>query len=330
MKHLITRLLTIAIVALFSACTEDEVEIVTLSKFGTQFYFGEKVVVWAGTDTKDVADVKYKWECDGGYFSGPQYLYENLWNAPNIPGEYTVKVTATVGKKVSTRETKMKVSYFFFENFDNDFNLAGWSVSSATVTYDPAKYKAKVDGTHATSYGYFRRLSATDSLKIPFSVFCNAGFEKFKSSSFYLQYRLFFSQPEELATPYIREIRWQFYPKATGTTKNLSIQFETYQPNTAKSVMVDLLTSSVNPLGAMTENSYEDFSMSIDADTIFHAYRKNQLVCTSDGIRTWLRAHPAEIPVCNNVAWYLPGATTMWFDNFYMVNDGRVLTTKPE
>lgn len=330
MRHLINSFFTVSFILLFLACSDENVEIKTLSKFGEMFYFGEKVVVWAGTDTKDLANVKYTWKCDGGYFTGPQYLFENLWVAPKVPGEYTVTVTATVGNKMSTRETKMKVGYFFFENFDNDLNLAGWTSSNATLSYDLDRQKAKCVGTSETGYGYFRRLTTTDSLEIPFSVFSNAGFETFKNSTSYLQYRIYFKQPDDLASPYIREIRWQFLPKATGTTKNLKIQFETYQPNTAKSTLNNLLTETVDVLGTMTENSYEDFSMSIDADTIFYAYRNNQEVCSSDAIRTWLRLHPNETPVCNQVNWTFPGSTILWFDNFYIVNDGRVLKTKPE
>jgi hypothetical protein len=315
-----------------TACSTDEVQIQTLSKFGEEFYFGEKVVVWAGTETNNLANVKYTWECDGGSFSGPQYLFENLWIAPKVPGIYNVKVTAKVGDKISTRETKMKVSYFFFENFHNNLNLSTWASSNATITFDLTKNKAQCVGnstTSTTGYGNFYRL-LPDSLKIPFSILSNAGFEIFRNATSYLQYRVLFKTPDDLATPFIREIRWQFLPKAIGTTKNLKIQFETYQPNTIKSTWNDLLVDGVNPLGAITENSYEDFSLSLAADTIFYAYRNTQLVSSSSAIRTWLRDHPNEHPVVSSVYWTFPSSsTTMWFDNFYIVNDGSILITKP-
>lgn len=328
MKHLINSLLTISVIALLVACSDEDVEIKTLNKFGNQFYFGEKVVVWAGTETTDYANVKYSWKCDGGHFIGPQYLFENLWVAPQTPGEYTVTVTATVGNKMSTRETKMKVSYFFFDNFENSLNLPLWAPRDGVITYDLVLQKAKCLAKTG-KYGSFYKI-LTDSLKIPFSVFSNVGFETFKNTTSYLQNRLLFMYPEDLATPFIREINWQFLPKATGTTKNLKIRFETYQPNIPLSTWYDILLDEVNVNASMADNSYEDFSMSIDADTIFHAYKNNQLICSSPAIRTWLRAHPKEKLICSNIYWTFPDTYPMWFDNFYIVNDGRVLITKPE
>lgn len=330
-KIYINSLLSIIFIVFFTACASEDVEIKTLSKYGEQFYFGEKVVLWAGSDTKNVANVTYSWECDGGTFTGPQYLFENLWIAPKVPGEYTVRVTAKVGNNTSTKEAKMKVNYYFFDNFVADLsvmNLAGWTFSG-TGNVDLIQQKVKCVATSTS--GTIKKL-LPDTLNFPFSVFSNAGFETINSAgNSYIQYRLFFQLATDLSSPYIREIRWQFLPNASGTTKNLKIQYETYQPNTAKSIFYDILPDGVNTLGSMTANSYEDFSMSIAADTMFYAIRNGHEVCKSDAIRTWLRAHPTEKPVCNQINWTFSGpSTTMWFDNFYIVNDGSVLATKPE
>jgi len=334
MKKYIYKLLTFCVLATSFGCADEDVTVQTLSKFGEQFYFNEKVVVYAGTETKNLTDVIYTWECDGGSFSGPQNLFENVWTAPNTPGEYIVKVTASVGKKSSTRQTKMKVSYFFQENFDNANNYAGFLANAsnvnATITYDLTQSKAKCVANSATGYGAFFK-TFLNPLNIPFSVFSNAGFDKYSTTATtYLRYQLMFKMPADLASPYIREIRWQFLPKATGTTKNMLIQYETFQPNIAKSVWTPILADDIYPTAAMNVNEYQDFSMSIGTDTIFHAYKAGVEVSNSDMIRTWLRAHPNEKPICNQIQWTFPGSTNMWFDNFYIVNTGAILTTKPE
>lgn len=328
-------LIIVIVAAFMGACsTDDDVEIKTLSKYGDNFYFGEKVVVWAGTDTKDIANVTYKWECDGGTLSGPQYLYENLWIAPNVPGIYTVRVTAKVGSKTSTRETKMKVSYYFFDIFDSELNYAGWVATDAKMNFDVANKKMICVGTTPTTYANIKR-QFTETLNFPFSIFNNFGFQNFRGNTSYVQYRLFFKLPKDLSSYYLREIRWQFVPKASGTIKNLKIQFETYQPNTGLNKYYDIVADTISPLGKMTDKSYEDFSMSIDADTVFYAYRQNQLVSKSFAIRDWLREHPNEHPIASQMSWSFPGTTTttatgVEFKNFYIVDNGTILTSKPE
>ncbi|HYK57660.1 MAG TPA: hypothetical protein VEV15_14425, partial [Flavisolibacter sp.] len=82
---------------------EVNVKIESLSKSGQEFYFGEKVPVWAAT-SGDKKDIAYEWSATGGTFDGwrTQNLFENLWIAPAQAGEYTITATAKNGGSSSS------------------------------------------------------------------------------------------------------------------------------------------------------------------------------------------------------------------------------------
>ena len=92
-------LLLIAVcIGAFSCKKDTGIQIESLNKAGSEFYFGEKVPVWAST-AGDKDGIVYSWSATGGSFDGnrTQNLFENLWIAPNEPGEYTITVTAKNG-----------------------------------------------------------------------------------------------------------------------------------------------------------------------------------------------------------------------------------------
>jgi len=344
LKYLNSILFCSILLAITSCKDDAQIDIVTLSKYGQQFYLGEKVVMWAGVETNDLKNVQYHWECDGGSFLVPDNVFENTWVAPNVAGIYTVKVTATVGDKTSIRETKMNVtSYYLFENFDNGKNNAGFIYYNAakasysmndSITY-PNKQnlgKLMLTSSNPTNTGsiYYIYPFTKSLLRIPFSMFYNMGFETFPNTAYNVQQRIVFNTPlENKEKPYLKEINWTMYPAATGTTKNISIKMLVYTPTTNTSTWTDILSSRVSPLGSMSLNSYDDFSMSIGADSIFHAFRNGVEVVSSDLIRTHIRTHNYDSPVCSQLYFILPYNTNTWFDNFYITSDGSVLTSKP-
>ena len=333
------------ILLVISSCKDDvQIDIVTLSKYGQQFYLGEKVVMWAGVETNDLKNVQYHWECDGGSFLVPDNVFENTWVAPNVAGIYTVKVTAKIGDKSSVRESKMNViNYYLFENFDNGKNNAGFIYYNAakasysmndSITFPNKQnlWKIMLTSSKPTSTGaiYYIYPFTKGNLQIPFSMLFNMGFETFPNILANVQQRIVFNTPLiNKEKPYLKEINWSMLPAATGTTKNLKIRMLVYTPTTNTSTWTDLLSDRVSPLGSMALNSYEDFSMSIGIDSIFHAFRNGTEVVSSDKIRTHLRATPYDNPVCSQLYFILPPNTNTWFDNFYILNDGSILTAKP-
>src|SRR5687767_6565276 len=115
-------LLTGVCMIAFSCKKDIDVEITSLNKAGQEFYFGEKVPVWASTNG-DKEDLTYEWSATGGSFDGwrTQNLYENLWIAPAVAGEYTVTAKANNGGSSSSKSTQMKVTRYYFDEFQSSY-----------------------------------------------------------------------------------------------------------------------------------------------------------------------------------------------------------------
>jgi len=132
------KLFTLVALCVFAvSCKKDKgLMLESLNKAGEEFYFGEKVPVWATTAGGDLNDMTYEWTATGGTFDGfrTQNLFENLWIAPNEPGEYTITVKAKSNGSTSSKSTKMKVTRYYFDEFQSAFTLNGngWSTSNTT------------------------------------------------------------------------------------------------------------------------------------------------------------------------------------------------------
>jgi hypothetical protein len=273
-------ILWMAVAALLAtACEEETVEIVTLSKAGDTFYFREKVPVWLGVNG-DLYDITYEWECTGGSFSGEntQNLYENLWVAPAEPGIYIVKATARNGNQKDTRETSMKVTNYLTETFDSPtsyvynntvLNIGGWTSSNTTwVWLSTGGVEIPCTGTNAP-----RITSATlSSLLPPYSVGAEFKYTMHRSVTDATATRqgtvfcIVFAQHSTIRDkPYIRELRWIFSPSPAATTRNWSLRLESFVPNTGKSTVVTV-SQGVDSRYTFAANTVHRFSVTLDAD----------------------------------------------------------------
>lgn len=317
----------ISLLSVLSCTDSDKFKVETLGKFGTEFYCGENVVVWAAVQTDDLNNISYEWSCDGGSLLAPPGRFENTWKAPSIPGVYTVKVKVKSGSVVEERETKMNVSYYFFDNFQNTKNIANWRSDNGKMTFDINKEKVLVTAS-GTSIPNFRRDLFEIPLTIPFSILYNMGFDKFKDATSNIQHRITFNQPDNKQLKYIREIRFQMIPKAVGTTKNFLVQFEYFLPYTNKSKWTNIVDVN-SPNGLIAENVYEYYSMSIGQDSTFYIYRNGIEILKSNQIKDSLSRNS---PVPNTIKEFrvqFPTATNMWFDDVYISNNGSLLKTRP-
>ncbi|WP_146186519.1 hypothetical protein, partial [Pedobacter sp. HMWF019] len=308
----------VAGIFVLSCKKEDKLEIATLSKAGEEFYFGEKVVVWTGTAGGDKNDISYQWTCTGGRFDGwrTQNLFENLWIAPAKAGDYTVTATAKSGGKSSSRSANMKVTKYFFDEFQSKFTFDGngWSVSdvtgqTTTIDADPLKSYAEITANTTKSAIIKRNLDLAE-LKIPFSVRTRLGWKTFFRAGQAITISIFFKQPSaNLNYPYLREIRWEYWPTVNpGTTDNYQIRYETFIPasNTSKFSTVGNALPLPQPLispvkgrnpafqaGAGVEKS---LSFAVDANNVFSTYIDGVLWFQSNGIKDWLAYCKANYP----------------------------------
>ena len=347
-------IITICILAM--SCKKDKgLVIESLNKAGEEFYFGERVPVWAST-RGDKNDITYSWSATGGTFEGwrTQTLYENLWIAPAAAGEYDVTVTAKNDDGSSSKTTKMKVTRYFFDEFQSAFTLNGngWSTSNTAnnlvATVDTATSKLELTA-NSTSTPNVRRTLNLAELKIPFSVRTRLAWKTYFRPNSTIVISMFFNQPTNPTYPYIREIRWEIWPTVNpATTDNFQIRYETFVPATNTSKFSTVGNTAPNPLPLVSPvkgkrpdhsfaaNVFKNFSFSIDAGNVFHAYVDGNLWFTSNGIKDWLTYAKANYPGFEDpspkeyrVAFPAKEATnpgtTIVMKHVYINNDGTIL-----
>ena len=340
------------------SCKKDTVEIETLSKAGEEFYFGEKVPVWAGT-RGDLRNLSYSWSATGGTFDGwrTQDLYENLWIAPTTVGEYTVTATAKDGKASASRSTTMKVTRYFFDEFQSSFTFDGngWAQSNTTQVEvrDSDANKARVELTaNGTSGPNIRRTLNLAELKIPFSINTKFGWKTFFRANQAITISVYFVQPSDNPTiPYMREIRWEIWPTVNpATTDNYQIRYETFTPNNASSSRFSAVGAVlpdpqplISPVKgrkaelAIANGAEKNISISIDAANVVHAYIDGVLWFSSNGFKDWLDFAKGKYPgfpdpIVKEFRIAFPAkansnetGSTVFVNSVYINNDGTIL-----
>ena len=218
-------------VALLVSCEKEDltVEIDSVSKYGSEFFQGQKVQVWVSANVSDLANTTYKWECSGGTFSGPTNLFQNVWVAPREQGEFLVTCTVESGGKSDKRSTKMVVGPYFFDKFS--FPSTNFTLSNFTATYTNGE--VLLVGSRANTRGSFRRAFGDTALYNPFTYKADMAWrDKYKNATSSMFYRLQFDKPRRKdgtkVKQYVREIRLEMWPTATGTAMNYSLRFEVF------------------------------------------------------------------------------------------------------
>lgn len=342
------------------SCKKDTgIQIQSLNKPGTEFYFGEKVPVWAST-SGDVDGIVYNWSATGGTFDGnrTQNLFENLWIAPDAPGDYVVTASAKNGGTNTSKSTTMRVTRYYFDEFQSAYTLNGngWSTSNINNEHrtlvtntDPLASRLELMSS-TTSAPNIRRNLDLAPLKIPFSVRSRLGWKTFFRANSTITISMYFRQPSNVSIPYIREIRWEIWPTVDpATTDNYQIRYETFVPatNTSKFSTVGNTLPDPQPLIspvkgripnlAMANGQLRNLSFSIDAGNVFHAYIDGDLWFTSNGIKDWLdhakATYPGfEDPVPREYRVTFPSrqtasaqGTTLVMKHLYINNDNEIL-----
>lgn len=355
------KLILLAIVCIGAiSCKKDTgIQIQSLNKPGSEFYFGEKVPVWA-TTSGDVDGIVYTWSATGGTFDGSrtQNLFENLWIAPSTPGEYTITASAKNGGSSTSKSTNLRVTRYYFDEFQSAYTLNGngWSTSNLNnehrllvASTDPAASRLELSSS-TTSAPNIRRNLDLSPLKIPFSVRTRLGWKTFFRANQTIVISMFFKQPANVAIPYIREIRWEIWPTVDpATTDNYQIRYETFVPatNTSKFSTVGNALPDPQPLIspvkgklpdlAMANGQLRSLSFSVDAGNVFHAYIDGNLWFTSNGLKDWLANAKTtwpgfEDPVPREYRVAFPArqtatsqGTTLVMKHVYINNDGEIL-----
>ena len=337
----------------------DKVEILTLSKAGEEFYFGEKVKVWAGTQGGDNTTVSYKWTATDGTFDGwrTQNLFENLWIAPNKVGEYTVTATADHKGSTTTRSTSLKVTRYFFDEFQSKFTFDGngWAIADLTANQisdnNPLASSLEVTASTVNKTAILRRDLNLADLRIPLSIRTKLGWKTFFRAGQPIIISLFFKQPSENTNyPFLREIRWEYYPTVDpATTDSYQIRYETFIPASGKSTFSTATAVLPNPLALINpvkgkstlfkslSGVEKSLAFAIDANNVFTTYVDGVQWFSSNGIKDWLTYCKANYPgfqdpLASRFQIAYPGkananetSTVGFVKSVYINNDGTIL-----
>lgn len=291
-KYIYRTILAVAVVFFAVSCKKDPtVKVETVSSYGQEFFFGEKVPVWTGVQG-DLENISYKWICTGGSFSGArtQDLFENLWVAPAEPGTYTITVKAKDGDVSDSKSVDMKVTRFFIDEFaatpisTNTTTWAGSSVSNALapLSFIKTTYgtSAEIQSSSSSSNPTIRTTLTSVPLLPPFSIRTSMGYAKYRAvsssndvatSNLSTYFSIYFVQPTtNVSKPYIREVRLEMLPGALGTKSNWRLRYETQVPLTGRTNsfngLIAATASGRNPVFTFGANVTKNFTFTFDKD----------------------------------------------------------------
>jgi hypothetical protein len=289
--------LFIVMAVLFLAgCQKEDgfVKIDSVSKVGNEFFQGQKIQVWVAAEIGDLKNAKYFWECDGGSFSGPKNLFQNVWVAPRKAGEYTVTCTVECNGESDTRSTKMTVGDYFFDKFS--VASTNFSLSNFNATYSNGE--VLLVGSKSNTRGSFRREFGDTALFNPFTYKADVAWRvKYKNATSSMYYRLQFNKPIRYngtkVKKYIREIRLEIWPTATGTNKNYSLSYEVFSSEFSTSTWVTGENGRKDQFvfadgsKAADKKGMRPISISVDKDGKIIVKLDGASVLESEIVKTW-------------------------------------------
>jgi hypothetical protein len=342
MKKLKYSLYVLLTLIIFAGCQKEKgsVQIVSLSKNGSEFFFGEKVTVWVAANINDhtgaaySSDATYKWECDGGSFTGVPGLFENVWVAPKAEGKYHVTVTVTDKGSTDVRTTEMYVSSYFYDKFES--STTAWKNSDTKVAYNKTLGREELSVSTAGKFtGNFRYEFADTALKAPFSCKADIGWTstypatKLNSnkSENNTWWRFQSNRPPHDLN-YIDDIRIEFWPVGTqiGVTPALNgrFRFETYNVTTGSKVTTYL--PIMDPAFTFTKDQVKTMAFTLTKDHIAIIYMNGVEIWRTDAMKVWRIANGCVDPYyVFSWRYEYPSSAVMFIDNAYFTNDGTDL-----
>jgi hypothetical protein len=282
--------------ALIFGCKKDNgsVQIDSVYKNGSEFFQKQKVQVWVGAQVNDLSSTTYTWECDGGSFSGPTGLFQTVWVAPIKQGEYNVSCTVECNGVSEKRSTKMVVGQYFFDKFG--VASTNFTLSNFTATY--ANGEVLLVGSKSATRGSFRREFGDTALLNPFTYKADMAWRvKYKGATSSMYYRLQMNKPLRYdgtkVKQYIREVRLELWPTATGTTNNYALSFETFNSEFSLSTWTTILTGR-NTAFVFTDGSkasdlkgMRTISIGVNSDFKTTVSMDGTNILESDALKTW-------------------------------------------
>jgi hypothetical protein len=345
MKNLKYSLYVLLTLMIFAGCQKEKgsVQIVSLSTKGSEFFFGEKVTVWATANINDhsgaayKSDATYKWECDGGTFTGVPGLFENVWVAPKAAGKYHITVTVSDKGSTDVRTSEMYVSSYFYDKFESA--TTAWKNSDALVAYNKTLGRMELSVKTAGKFtANFRYEFADTALKAPFSCKADIGWtSKYPAAKLNANksenntwWRFQSNRPPH-DMKYVDDIRIEFWPVGIqlGVTSVLNgrFRYETYDINTG--IKVTYYIPINDPAFAFTKDQVKTMAFTLTADHTAILYMGGVEFFRTTAIKDYRTANGCVDPYyVFSWRYEFPSSAVMFIDNAYLSNDGTDLGTK--
>lgn len=281
-----------------TSCSDDSfVSIDSLNSDGNEFFCNQKVKIWMNVHSSDLWHTDYQWSADGGTLTQPQGLDEMTWQAPNVPGIFTIRCKVTVGNKSEIREKKMYVSSYFFEKFEKSpYAFTGQSsttlsLKTETVDGQPNGWlQANVNSSSEVNR-YLNRTFGDPDLAVPFSIRAKMGFESnaptlesikvgTKTGNTMLEHQLNCLKDPASETAFVSRISFSWYPTNVSpgfpvvpsgeispdgsTTYNARLSIQTKNPQGLTTTHNRYYTFT--QISTFTNKNYKKVGMAIDVN----------------------------------------------------------------
>lgn len=263
MKNITIKILLLSVVILASCSDSGSVKIISLNTFGNKVCLNDRVKVFVSAETNGDEMATYEWGCSDGTLTNPQGLFENVWQAPKVAGEYEIWVTVKCGDSKETRRTKMIVlDELFYSDFETPYYNEAYSNSSITLAQDAKTGSLKL--TSSKEKGVFQRNWENEEIVAPYSMQIQYNPQTFQETNA-VDFRIAFL-PVEGVTKDLRNINFSITP-LTGACQVYS-QFFNKETGNIESLN---MAAGVNPLFKFTK-VWKYISVSLDASNKFIVY----------------------------------------------------------
>ena len=277
MKKMIFNILLLAGMLLTSCGDDGNVKIVSLNTFGSKVCMTDRVKVFVSAEADGDEAPTYEWGCEAGAMTNPQGLFENVWQAPEVAGEYEIWVTVKCGGSKETRRAKMIVlDEFFYSDFETPYYNEGYSNSSMTLAQDTKTGSLKL--TSSKDKGVFQRNWDDETLVPPYSMQMQYNPQTFKNGNT-VDFRIAFNPLSE-GTKTLRDINFSVEP-ASGKYVAYCSYFNRETGNVEQ-----LATASVTNADFKFTKKWKYVSVSVDTTNKFIVYLDGTKVLESTILTT--------------------------------------------
>lgn len=318
MKKLIVNITILMCVMLASCSGDDSVNIVSLNTFGTKFCRNDVVKVFVSAEVSDDTNVSYEWGCDGGSMTNPQGLFENVWQAPDKAGTYTIWCTVKCDGKKETRYSKMIVlDELFYSDFEKPYYGEGWSNTSMKMAFDANKgTNGAVKLTSSSSSGYFAR--AWNTVQIPFSTQVDYAVNTCSSDNNFVKIQIDFARVDN-AMFYVTKVCFITYPKtgkwqATYTTSNIE---------TGKTTDVVIGEGLDTANFKFKKDIFKTIAVSIDKNKKFIVYYDGKMYFENDALANVQGSYYVS---CSGIG--LDSKVVIFADNLFVYDNDTICTAE--